>query len=178
MVVDPLQGLGNNTEAIVRALKIALRPVAGGFSGHCPLPDHEDSTPSFQVYRGPGGEDRGWYCFGCGRGGDGASLVTYLRGVSRKQALEILYRGRAIAGLRARLPRPGEPAPMESETLTYYMRINHWLRRLRQILPRGLWYELARRADEAWQHDPADLMALREVYTMITKWVEETPHAA
>jgi hypothetical protein len=32
----------------------------------CPLPDHEDRTPSFKAYRDP--ED-GWCCFGCCRGG-------------------------------------------------------------------------------------------------------------
>ena len=31
----------------------------------CPLPDHEDRTPSFHVY----GAERGFYCFGCHRGG-------------------------------------------------------------------------------------------------------------
>lgn len=31
----------------------------------CPLPDHEDRTPSFHVY----GAERGWYCFGCHPGG-------------------------------------------------------------------------------------------------------------
>ena len=40
---------------------------------HCPF--HEDRTPSLHAYEDP---DRGWYCFGCGRGGtiyDLAALV-------------------------------------------------------------------------------------------------------
>jgi hypothetical protein len=32
----------------------------------CPLPGHEEKTPSFHVY-----PDGGWWCFGCGRGGAG-----------------------------------------------------------------------------------------------------------
>jgi len=41
----------------------------------CPLPDHEDSHPSFHAY--PTAE-RGWYCFGCGRGGDIFTLAAHL----------------------------------------------------------------------------------------------------
>jgi hypothetical protein len=48
---------------------------------HCPLPDHDDGTASFQVY------DEGWKCFGCpdedrgeypGRGGDVYTLAAHL----------------------------------------------------------------------------------------------------
>jgi hypothetical protein len=43
-----------------------LRPVSGKLVGKCPLPGHEDSSPSFWVYP----QTRSWYCFGCNRGGD------------------------------------------------------------------------------------------------------------
>jgi hypothetical protein len=47
-------------------LGVELRPGGGGWLvGRCPLPGHDDGSPSFTVYPG----DRGWYCFGCGRGG-------------------------------------------------------------------------------------------------------------
>ena len=39
------------------------------FSGRCPLPDHEDRTPSFYIY--PPGR---WWCYGCDRGGDVVDL--------------------------------------------------------------------------------------------------------
>jgi hypothetical protein len=45
---------------------IELRPIAGKFRGNCPLPGHEDSTPSFWIYP----DSKSWYCFGCLRGGD------------------------------------------------------------------------------------------------------------
>jgi DNA primase len=39
------------------------------FDGRCPLPDHEDKTPSFYLY--PPGR---FYCYGCNRGGDVVDL--------------------------------------------------------------------------------------------------------
>ncbi len=46
------------------------------FWGRCPLPGHQDDSPSFVVYRG----DAGWYCFGCHRGGDLYALHMHLTG--------------------------------------------------------------------------------------------------
>jgi hypothetical protein len=43
----------------------------------CPLPDHEDGTPSCQVYAEP---ERGWHCFGCHRGGTVYDLAAALWG--------------------------------------------------------------------------------------------------
>jgi len=47
-----------------------LKPFGGRawFTGRCPLPDHEDRTPSFYIY--PGEIGGRWWCYGCGRGGD------------------------------------------------------------------------------------------------------------
>jgi len=47
----------------------------------CPLPDHEDRTPSCAVYDDP---ERGWYCFGCGRGGSVYDLATALSGIGTR----------------------------------------------------------------------------------------------
>ncbi len=48
-----------------------LKPFGGKawFIGRCPLPDHEDKTPSFYIY--PPGR---WYCYGCDRWGDVVDL--------------------------------------------------------------------------------------------------------
>jgi DNA primase len=48
-----------------------LEPFGGNawFTGICPLPDHEDQTPSFYIY--PSGR---FWCYGCGRGGDVVDL--------------------------------------------------------------------------------------------------------
>src|SRR5829696_6755504 len=49
-----------------------LRRVGDRYVASCPLPDHDDKTPSFTVY--PASE--GWWCFGCNRGGDVVRLAT------------------------------------------------------------------------------------------------------
>lgn len=51
-----------------------LEPLGGRawFTGCCPLPDHEDKTPSFYIY--PPGR---WWCYGCNRGGDVVDLEFF-----------------------------------------------------------------------------------------------------
>jgi DNA primase len=51
-----------------------LEPLGGQawFTGRCPLPDHEDKTPSFYIY--PPGR---WWCYGCSRGGDVVDLEFF-----------------------------------------------------------------------------------------------------
>jgi DNA primase len=51
-----------------------LKPLGGRawFDGRCPLPDHEDRTPSFYIYP----PDR-FYCYGCDRGGDVVDLEFF-----------------------------------------------------------------------------------------------------
>lgn len=46
-----------------------------GRSGKIRCPFHEDRTPSLHVYDDP---ERGWYCFGCGRGGSILDLAGFL----------------------------------------------------------------------------------------------------
>jgi CHC2 zinc finger/RepB DNA-primase from phage plasmid len=48
---------------------------AVGRSGKACCPFHDDRTPSLHVYEDP---DRGWYCFGCGRGGSIYDLAGLL----------------------------------------------------------------------------------------------------
>jgi DNA primase len=45
---------------------------AAWFTGRCPLPDHEDRTPSFYLY--PQGR---YWCYGCNRGGDVVDLEFF-----------------------------------------------------------------------------------------------------
>lgn len=46
--------------------------------GWCCCPFHSEKTPSFKIYPGTGG----FYCFGCGAGGDVVSFVEKLFGLS------------------------------------------------------------------------------------------------
>lgn len=49
----------------------------------CPLPGHDDRTPSFQTYPTP---ERGWSCFGCGKGGTIIDFGAALFGVEPRGA--------------------------------------------------------------------------------------------
>lgn len=65
-----------------------LTGVRVGSSGKVRCPFHEDRTPSLHVYDEP---ERGWFCFGCGRGGsiyDLASLV-WERGTRGREFIQL-----------------------------------------------------------------------------------------
>lgn len=71
-------GLGSHT-GTPREWFLALagvEPDARGFVS-CPLPDHDDPHPSCRVYETP---ERGWWCFGCARGGGVVDLASLLEG--------------------------------------------------------------------------------------------------
>src|SRR5919112_48016 len=81
-----------------------LRRVNTHWFGRCPLPDHEDKTPSFVVYP----DSNSWWCFGCSRGGAGPTLVQASRA---RRPRDQRYRGSAgaprgseagVAGIRGR----------------------------------------------------------------------------
>jgi CHC2 zinc finger len=65
----------------------------------CPLPDHEDRTPSFRAYDDP---ERGWYCFGCNRGGAIYDFAGALRGIPTRGASFTELRDRLAAELLGR----------------------------------------------------------------------------
>jgi hypothetical protein len=82
----------------------------------CPLPDHDDRTPSCLVYGRP---ERGFYCFGCARGGglyDLASLMlggpwgAELRGADFRRAHA--HARRALADMRQDPARRAGAAPL------------------------------------------------------------------
>ena len=80
-----------------------VEPDARGFVS-CPLPDHDDPHPSCRVYETP---ERGWWCFGCARGGGVVDLASLLEGGPWGREL----RGDAIRGARARTERAGGLTP-------------------------------------------------------------------
>jgi hypothetical protein len=55
---------------------------AGGLRRRCPLPDHEDRSPSFVVYP----ETQSFFCYGCLRGGDVVELARLAWGYSEREA--------------------------------------------------------------------------------------------
>lgn len=66
-------------------------PAQGGMI-RCPLPQHEDPNPSCQVFASA---QRGWHCYGCGRGGSIYDLAAPIWGLET--------RGRDFVELRRRL---------------------------------------------------------------------------
>jgi DNA primase len=58
-----------------------LRKVGDRWVGRCPLPDHEDRSPSFTVYP----ETNSCFCFGCGRGGDVVELARFAWGYEKHE---------------------------------------------------------------------------------------------
>lgn len=59
-----------------------LRRRGGEWVGRCPLPDHQDKTPSFAVYT----QTNSWFCFGCVRGGDVIELARLAWGYDQRDA--------------------------------------------------------------------------------------------
>jgi DNA primase len=59
-----------------------LRRVGKEWAGRCPLPDHEDKTPSFTVSP----EKNLFFCHGCLRGGDVVELARLVWGYSQREA--------------------------------------------------------------------------------------------
>lgn len=51
---------------------VKMRRVGNKWVARCPLPGHDDKTPSFTVYP----ETNSYYCFGCLRGGDVVDLAA------------------------------------------------------------------------------------------------------
>jgi CHC2 zinc finger/RepB DNA-primase from phage plasmid len=69
-------GLNDPLEAIPPPVYVEqLTGQRVGRSGKVRCPLHEDRTPSMHVYDDP---ERGWYCFGCGRGGSIYDLASLL----------------------------------------------------------------------------------------------------
>ena len=78
--VRPLRAVPDSLAAISPPVYVeALTGLVPDRSGKvsCPLPDHEDGTPSMHVY---GDAAAGWYCYGCARGGRIYDLAAILGG--------------------------------------------------------------------------------------------------
>lgn len=58
-----------------------LRRVGSRWVARCPLPGHDDRTPSFTIYS----ETNSWHCYGCLRGGDVVTLAAAAWGYSEHE---------------------------------------------------------------------------------------------
>lgn len=86
---DPLIGIP--AAMYVEALTGIEVPKRGG-AIRCPLPDHDDHSPSFAVFRD------GWRCYGCGKSGTIYDLAAVLWGIHPRGRgfVEIHKRLRAV----------------------------------------------------------------------------------
>lgn len=91
MIADSL-GFRRNVEAVEAAIPLPdyagalteLRSLGGRawYTGRCPLPEHDDSDPSFYIYPD---EDRcRWHCYGCGERGDLLDLHQLVTGCEER----------------------------------------------------------------------------------------------
>jgi hypothetical protein len=62
-----------SVEELLRRSGVPLKQSGRRLLCRCPLPGHDDKTPSFTIF-----PDGGWYCFGCCRGGDVLELGRWL----------------------------------------------------------------------------------------------------
>lgn len=81
----------DRVKASVDVLRVAegyadLRRSGRAWVGRCPLPGHDDRSPSFAVYE----DTQSWHCFGCGEGGDVIALVMAMEGANFREACERL----------------------------------------------------------------------------------------
>jgi hypothetical protein len=67
---------------------------------HCPF--HDDRTPSLHVYSEP---ERGWYCYGCGRGGSIYDFAAQLSGLTTRGA-DFVQLQRALCDTLGSRPKP------------------------------------------------------------------------
>ena len=59
-----------------------MRRVGEKWVARCPLPSHEDRSPSFTCYP----ENDSWFCFGCLQGGDVVELYRLAEGYDQREA--------------------------------------------------------------------------------------------
>ncbi|MBQ2513544.1 MAG: DNA primase [Clostridia bacterium] len=64
---------------------IQLKKAGSNWVGLCPF--HSENSPSFTVF---GGGQEGFYCFGCGAGGDAISFVKRIENLEYPEAVELL----------------------------------------------------------------------------------------
>ena len=62
------------------------------YTCRCPLPKHNDITPSFTIYK----KTNSYYCWGCHRGGNVIKFVKDYYNISTKEAITRLKEAGAI----------------------------------------------------------------------------------
>lgn len=84
----------------------------------CPLPGHDEKSPSFHI-----DEDKQvWHCFGCGKGGDLFELARHLWGEGL--FFRVAERLRAVAGMEREEPAgPTPPSSTRADGREFALRV-------------------------------------------------------
>lgn len=103
--------------------------------GRCLCPFHKDKHPSMKIYP----DDRGYYCFSCGSGGDTITFVSRLYGLDNEGAARKLIEDFSLPikteGLSYREKREREKKVRERKRLEYFKKEAHAaLEAYRQLL--------------------------------------------
>ncbi len=77
--IDAAKKAVSTLELAERLCPEGLRRVGQNLIARCPLPGHDDKSPSFYVYP----ETDSFYCFGCLRGGDVVNLAAHAWGYGK-----------------------------------------------------------------------------------------------
>jgi CHC2 zinc finger len=82
--VKPIGAAKEAVAVVDLALRLCekLRRSGSTYVARCPLPDHDDGTPSFYVYP----ETNSWFCYGCSRGGDVVQLYRLANRFDQREA--------------------------------------------------------------------------------------------
>lgn len=96
---DPARQIKERLTMDQAARRYGFQPNRAGYI-RCPF--HQEKTASLKIYPG----DRGWHCFGCGRGGGAIDFVMQLFSLTFPQAVVRLDADFNL-GLTAGCPSPG-----------------------------------------------------------------------
>ena len=111
--------------AVDAAERAGIPLVRRGGSMWCCCPLHGEKMPSMKFYDG----DRGWACFGCGKGGDAVTLYVELYRVEPVEAARMLA---AAFGIAVDESSPAVPLPEPKASKRH-------AERAAEILYRQLW---------------------------------------
>ena len=157
---------GNDTVKIAEWLGVELTKIDSGWVGVCPL--HPDSSPSFNVYVNIAGEDKGFFCFGCGRGGNGVSLLARAKGIPYSAAYLSLFESMP-SSLKAHLEKRGiAQTPM---LLSAFQRVNALLRSMKVRMSQDKWDEIAAKADSLMSTEDEGLVP--EMFALLQAITDE-----
>ena len=136
----PADVFGNIVQAVPMQAAAERYGLAPNKNGLCCCPFHGEKTPSFKIYPGT----KGFYCFGCGAGGDVLTFAEKLLGLSPVEAakrldsdfgLGLFAQGSAPQGSNDWQQRKAQREAVEADREDALWKISNLLREI-HALPR------------------------------------------